>query len=237
MKRLITLMAAISLLGAGCIQIIEPGERQQPDNASQKQEQQEANQDSQVTEDELEELLSEICTETGGEWNQDQRTCTCPDDMALDQDSGECLTADGTPGGERGQKMRATYEMMVACKETAGDWDEENLVCTCPDENMLDDESGECLTPEGNPDGIRGQEAREDAYRNNCENSGGEYDSDEDICVCANGETNDEGVCPDNDEEEQEETEEQDQETEDEEEDGNEDTEESQDTNDTGTTS
>ncbi|MFH1047034.1 MAG: hypothetical protein V1738_01925 [Patescibacteria group bacterium] len=195
MYRLSIMLAAIVLVGAGCISIIEPGTT--TDVVTPSQSADDALADGAVTTNELDQLLISTCSETGGVWNTvAEPICVCPTETTLDTDSGECLTADGTPGGARGEALRARYELMVACKETAGIYDEATAMCTCPDGDTRDEMSGECRTADGEPDGIRGQEAKELRFENNCKTSGGTYDSTNGGCACLNGPADTDGNCP-----------------------------------------
>jgi hypothetical protein len=192
MNRLLTLAAVLALAGAGCITVVEPGDQTHVEPTGQIDSL--ANDDA--GNDELNGVLTVACVETGGDWYTDDATCVCADDTSLDEDSGECLTGDGTPGGKRGETLRAKYELMVACKETAGIYDDETHECTCPDEDTLNPDSGECLTQDDEPDGIRGQEAKEQRFKANCEVSGGTYSNNESACICPNAEADDNGNCP-----------------------------------------
>jgi len=191
MKKFSLMLAALALIGAGCITITEPGGEPTvtPDVGTEASEP--------VTDEDLSDLFKTACEETGGIFDVGSAVCTCADEATLDEDSGECLTADGTPDGIRGEEMRARYELMVACKETAGAYDDETAVCTCPEEDTKDEESGECRTGDGLPDGIRGQEAKELQFKTNCENSGGVFNSEETTCSCEHGNVAEDGTCPD----------------------------------------
>ncbi len=192
MKRLLFLFAAVALVGASCISVVEPD----GPNPTEPPEQVNPLDNGEVTEDELDSLFAVACTKTGGTFDVGSAVCICGKDATLDEDSGECMLADGTPDGERGEEMRARYELMVACKETAGIYDDETYACTCPDEDILDEESGECRTAAGLPDGIRGQEAKELRFQTNCTDSGGVYDSEDGSCSCLHGNVADDGTCP-----------------------------------------
>jgi hypothetical protein len=190
MKKISLLLAALALVGAGCITIVEPGDQPAPPADTG------TTAEQPVTTDDLNDLFQTACTETGGTFDAETATCTCGDAATLDEDSGECMLEDGTPDGMRGEEMRARYELMVACKETAGNYDDDTAVCTCPDSDTLDEESGECRTADGDPDGIRGQEARELRFKTNCENSDGVFNSEETTCSCQHGNVADDGTCP-----------------------------------------
>ena len=129
MRKIISLIAVLSLIGAGCINVIDTDE---------------------VTDNQLPYGLSDeqlACEETGGLWyNED--SCGCPEEDLFDPESGECQTADGSPDGERGEQFRNRLNRAAACNESGGAFDLDEESCDCPKNDGFDAEAGACIDEE-----------------------------------------------------------------------------------------
>jgi hypothetical protein len=146
MKKLAFTLAVLVLVGAGCISISEPGTEQvgEPEPVNTIDNTDENGIDS--TQDFAAQLNQELlvaCGETAGSYDDVAKVCTCPVADTLDADSGECITADGTRDGTRGQAERAKLAKVMACNESGGSFAVATETCVCPD-NMVLGEDGKC---------------------------------------------------------------------------------------------
>jgi hypothetical protein len=122
-----------------------------------------------------------------------------PENAVVTNESAEQNIAETQPMSETtgSETAELNQALLIACQETAGEFDENTRVCTCSSETTLDEESGECLTASGVPAGIRGQEILErQAAQTACVESGGTYNNDAQSCVCpTNQEVNEDNKC------------------------------------------
>lgn len=141
MKRLFPGLIVLLLIGAGCISIVEPGEDLSPESTEAVAIQE----DTPAMTDELKQLLLVACRETAGDYDETTQTCACESGTVLDDESGECLTADGTPAGIRGQEILERQARQTACTNSSGSFDEEAQTCTCPAGQEVAEADGQCV--------------------------------------------------------------------------------------------
>ncbi|MBU0625333.1 hypothetical protein KKF05_03250 [Patescibacteria group bacterium] len=145
MKRIFPSLVVLLLVGAGCISIVEPGEDLSPESTEVAAVQE----NTPVMTDELKQLLLVACRETAGDYDETTLTCTCESGAVLDEDSGECLAANGTPAGIRGQEILERQARQAACVDSSGSFDTEAQTCTCPAGQEAAETDGRCapVTP------------------------------------------------------------------------------------------
>ena len=126
------------------------------------------------------------CDESGGDWNFNNDSCTCPSGMALSS-SGICETTQITSCSNYSSSS-GWRDDCSNCQESGGSWGFTSHSCSCPNGYILGND-GIC---EANGNMTCGDYTSESGWRDdcsNCQNSGGSWGFTSHSCSCPSGYT------------------------------------------------
>lgn len=112
------------------------------------------------------------CEQSGGLYNNE--TCECSGEEFYEEETGYCIAANGSPGGELGDQARELLEARVQettievmekivefnCQQSGGEYLESVCNCSEIEDATYEEETGYCVMPDGSPDGELGEQAK-----------------------------------------------------------------------------